>query len=111
MEQEAGSTIQPTSQQLPPGDLPTVFPSFQDFQSLQKEGAQILGLFGSGTSMKVTTDASDTGTPEGWLDCQPKTTFQPFKNLLSVLWTQEEVDLFEFRVNEALQECLSAVDP
>ena len=45
--------------------------------------------------MEVTADASNMGTPEGWLDCQTKTSFQPFKNLLSVLWTQEEVDLFE----------------
>ena len=94
MEQEAASTIQQTSQQLPPGDFPTVFPLFQDFQSLQKEGAQILGLFRGGASMGVTADARDTGTPKGWLDCQ-KTSFQPFKNLLSVLWTQEVVDLFE----------------
>ena len=61
--------------------------------------------------MEVTADASDTGTPEGWLDCQAKTSFQPFKNLPSVLWTQEEVNLFELRVNEALQERLSTVDP
>ena len=61
--------------------------------------------------MEVTTDASDTGTPEGWLDCQAKTSFQPFKNLPSVLWTQEEIDHFELPVNEALQECLSKVDP
>ena len=52
--------------------------------------------------MEVTSDASDTGTPEGGLDYQAKTSFQPFKNLLSVLWTQEEVNLFELRVNEAL---------
>ena len=88
-----------------------MFPSFQDFQSLRKEGAQILGLFYGGTSMEVTADASDTGTSEGWLDCQAKTSFQPFKNLLSVLWIQEEVDLFELQVNEALQECFSAIDP
>ena len=61
--------------------------------------------------MGVTTDASDTGTPEVWLDRQAKTSFQPFKNLPSVLWTQEEGDLFEFRVKEALRECLSAVNP
>ena len=59
----------------------------------------------------MTTDASDTGTPEGWVDCQVKTPFQPFKNLPSVLWTQEEIDLFELQANEALQERLSAVDP
>ena len=79
-----------------------MFPLFQDFQSLWKKGAQILGLFRGGTSMEVTADASDTGTPEGWLDCQAKTSFQPFKNLPSVLWTQEEVDLFELQVNKAL---------
>ena len=65
MEQEATSTIQPTSQQLPPGDFPTVFPLFQDFQSLRKEGTQILGLFRGGTSTEVIADASDMGTPEG----------------------------------------------
>ena len=59
----------------------------------------------------MTADASDTGIPEGWLDCQAKTPFQPFKNLPSVLWTQEEVDLCELRVNEALREHLSAVNP
>ena len=88
-----------------------MFPSFQDFQSLQKEGAQILGLFRSGASAEVTMDASDTGTPGGWVDCQAKTLFQPFKNLPSVLWTQEEIDRFELRVNEALRERLSRVDP
>ena len=56
-------------------------------------------------------DASDTGTPGGWVDCQAKTLFQPFKNLPSVLWTQEEIDRFELRVNEALRERLSRVDP
>ena len=61
--------------------------------------------------MEVTTDASDTGTLEGWVDCQAKTLFQPFKNLPSVLWTQEEIDRFELRVNEALRERLSRVDP
>ena len=85
MEQEAASAIPQPSQQLPPGDFPTAFPSFQDFQSLQKEGTQILGPFCGVTGMGVTTDASDTGTPEGWLDCQAKTPLQPFKNLLSVL--------------------------
>ena len=59
----------------------------------------------------MTTDASDAGTPEGWVDCQAKTPFQPFKNLPSVLWTQEEIDLFELRVNEVLREQLSVVDP
>ena len=54
MEQEAASTIQQTSQQLPPGDFYTVFPLFQDFQSLRKEGTQILGLFHGGASMGVT---------------------------------------------------------
>ena len=88
-----------------------MFSLFQDFQSLQKEGAQILGLFHGRTSMEVTADASDTGTPEGWLDFQAKTSFQPFKNLPSVLWTQEEVDLFELRVNKALRGRLSTVDP
>ena len=88
-----------------------MFPSFQDFQSLRKEGAQILGLFRSGASTEITMDASDTGTPEGWVDCQAKTLFQPFKNLPSGLWTQEEIELFELRVNEVLQEQLSAVDP
>ena len=88
-----------------------MFPSFQDFQSPWKEGAQILGLFRGGTSMEVTANPSDTGTPEGWLDCQAKAPIEPFKNLPSVLWTQEEVDLFELRLNKALQECLSAVDP
>ena len=52
--------------------------------------------------MEVTAAASDMGTPEGWLDCQAKTSFQPFKNLPSVLWTQEEVDLFKLQVNKAL---------
>ena len=52
-----------------------MFPSFQDFQSLRKEGTKILGLFRGGTSTEVTTDASDTGTPEGWLDFQAKTPF------------------------------------
>ena len=69
MEQEAASTIPQTSQQLSPRHFPTGFPSFQDFQSLQKEGAQILGLFHGGASTEVTADASVTGTPEGWLDC------------------------------------------
>ena len=87
-----------------------MFPLFQDFQSLWKEGAQILGLFCGGTSMEVTADASDPGTPEGWLDCQTKTFFQPFKNLPSVLQTQEQIDLFEIRINEALREHLSTVD-
>ena len=95
MEQEATSTIQQASQQLPRGDFPTVFPSFQDFQSLRKEGAQILGLLHGRNSMEMTTAASDMGTPEGWLDCQAKTSFQPFKNLPPVLWTQEESNLFE----------------
>ena len=87
MKQEVASTIPQPSQWPPPGNFPTTFPSFQDFQSLRKEGTQILGLFCGGTSMGVTADASDTGTPEGWLDFQAKTAFQPFKNLPSVLWT------------------------
>ena len=75
MEQEAASTIPQPSQQPPLGDFPTTFPSFQDFNSLWKEGTQILGLFCGETSTGVTADASDTGTPEGWLDCQAKTPF------------------------------------
>ena len=61
--------------------------------------------------MEVAVDSSDAGTPEGWLDCQTRTPFQPFKNLPSVLWTQEEVDLFDLRVNKALRECLYTVNP
>ena len=85
MEQEAASTILQPSQLLLLGDFPTAFPSFQDFQSLRKEHAWILGLFHGGTSTEVTADTSDTGTPVGWLDCQTRTPFQPFKNLPSVL--------------------------
>ena len=59
----------------------------------------------------MAADTSDTGTPEGWLDRQMRTPFQPFKNLASVLWTQEEVDLFELQVNEALRKYLFTVNP